>query len=266
MEQQGENISGSTREERLEWGYQALQTGSWEQAKAIFGDLLQEDPGCGLSCLGRALAEKQIHGREELAENWQTVRTDPVFREALNSAPPDLIEWLRADMEQALQDAEESREEEGSHSEKKHLFPAVSRGRKILLGFAGVQVILYLVMTFLFAANDTDPGEILMNFFGGLIVTAGFSGLPVIFGPLYGNSIVKGGRFRRLFKILNNLTAVPGAGIYAMLTVAGWMTVRESRVPERMDQFYVAIFFLAFLIHLLSLIVPAILNAVEKED
>lgn len=252
-----------SRDARLDRGFHALGQGNWELADGIFDRLLEEDPHCGMSCLGKAMAAQQIHGREELAENWDRLNRNPDFERMLSPAKADFLPWLRKDMAAAN---EEYRNRSGTpfmdFSDLAICLPDfsnLSMGRKILLIFAGVQVALCLLTASFLGKTDPETD----NFFGNLLVAAIFTGLPVILGPLYGNSILEAGRFCRLLRILNNIVAVLGSGSYAILAIAGYLFIQEGSGVTFSDPYFCYVFITAFSAHFLSLVVPPVLNRVE---
>ena len=250
MEQHQDNPETRTREDLLNQGYLALKEGSWEKAENIFRELLRENPNSSLSCLGMALAENRLHGREELAQVWETLSQDPGFQKALEPAQEEFRCWLRQDMEAAkvLQTAAPA--------------PGISTGRKGLLCFAAVQVGLYLLMTAFMFQADRKVGDSGLQIFASLLVAGAFSGLPVILGPVYGNSLIRNGRFCRLWKILNNLVAILGGAAYAVISLTGYFSIQE-RASGRAELCYFYAMLAALLIHLIALVGPVILGKIK---
>ena len=241
-----------SRQERIDRGYAALTKGRWEEAGELFDGLLAEDPHCGMSCLGKALALRQLHGREELVKCWENLSKDPDFLRELEPARPDFLPWLREDMEAP----EEPRYEEPEEYS--------DLGRRLLLCFAAVQVCLFLLVLYFFCKAQWDPENVGTALLGNLIFSAMICGAPVILGPLYGNSIVEAGRFCKLLHILNNLVGFLGCVLTGILTAAFYSAFREEG-GLREDWYTCTAMLTAFLIHLLSLIFPAILDKVEYD-
>ena len=251
------------RKEQLDLGYDALAKGRWNKAMDIFGALLREDPHCGLSCLGIAMAVKRIHSRQELAEKWELLRQDPDFQRELQPAPPDFHQWISQDMAEAgmqnLQDPGTETDEELKF--RLPDFSLMDTGRKRLLIFAGVQIVLFLLSAVYFgkfSGEETFPGKLL----AGFVLSAIFCGLPVIMGPLYGNAVLKNWRFCRILKFINNTLCIFGAGLHAMLAVACYMSIYSGAdTPE--DRYFLCISVLGVLIHIISAVFPAFLQREE---
>ena len=268
MEDHQENAA--RRNAMLDQGYNALQDENWQQADEIFIALLKEDPHCGMSCLGRAMAEKKIHDREELAESWEQLREDPDFLRALQPAKPDFLPWLQQDMEEAREDEQEGAEaaeaadmEDSDFSVSMPDFSDMSPGRVILLSFAGIQVLLFLLVVFFFSRSEPHPESPGAAFLADLILAFIVSGLPVIFGPVYGNSIVEAGRFCRILRIINNVVAIFGCVFSGIMVAAFYETLQESAAGARSDRYFCYVFIASFCIHALSFLVPVILDWVD---
>ena len=244
------NSAGCAKDGLLDQGYIALQNGNWPQADQIFNTLLIEPPCSGLACLGKAMAAKQLHSRNDLAAHWLQMQQDPEFQGFLKPAPPDFHRWLQNDMEKAVQ-AEEA---PLSYMDPK---------RKRILYFAGIQVFLLFAMGYFMANAHPDQEHPIASFFANLLLAVFLAGTSVILGLLYGNSIVKGRKFQTLLKILNNLSAILGCIGYGMLEAVGFLSLFEETRPPRSDFYYFIGFGMAFLIHLLSLIIPMILKRIE---
>lgn len=257
-----ENHTGKEeREALLNRGYDALSQGSWEQADQIFGRLLQQDPHCGMSCLGKAMAARQIHNRMQLSESWDQLQMDSEFMAELGSAKEDFLPWLQSDMASLQKEKQEISAVD--FMDLTLLLPDFSlmeTGRKLLLLFAAVQVLLYLTVAFFIGKTGMEEETFAVSLAGSLVAAAIFTGLPVILGPVYGNSIVEAGRFCRVLKFINNTAAVLGCGISAIMVAAFYDSYQSG---TEADFFYCAAFSAAFFAHLLALIVPIILDKVE---
>ena len=259
-EYEQQSAAGQGREALLDYGYQALRAEDWKQAKEIFRGLLQGDPSCGLSCLGMAMAEKQIGSREELAAVWDRMQEDPEFRKALEPAPKDFRDWLWADMKKATEPEEE---ELSAFSLYMPDFSLMSTGRKLLLGFAGVQVVLFAAVVRLLMLSLPGTGDFFSKLLGNFIVALLMCGLPVILGPVYGNSIVEAGRFCRFLKIVNTIVCILGGIVCGFMVVVFYASLQISAGDDGLDHYFFYAFIVAFVIHLISLVLPMILDKVE---
>lgn len=260
------------RQEQLDLGYDALRAEEYDNAQEIFQILLDEKPDCGLSCLGSYMAQHMLSTREELAEDWEAIRTEPDFLKAMEPAENGFLDWLRGDMEQAEENIETA-EEESLLEEESGLywdlssigldFSLMSPGRKLLLLFSAVQVLLYFGVSACFFSAEPDRPEFWGPFLGALMMGALVCGLPVILGSVYGNSIVEAGRFCRVLKILNNVVGGLGGFGSGFMAFILFSEMQEVAVPAREDQYFFYAFVIACIVHVLALVVPIILDAVE---
>ena len=234
------------REQLLDRGYHALERGSWEEAKEIFEDLLSEDPAWGPSCLGMALAKRQLHGRQDLAACWQQLEKDPDFLAELHGVEPGFLRWLRQDMEAAAP------------------APGPDGPHRVLYGFAGVQVGLYLLAALVMSMTQEESPGFLVEAAVCLGITAVMIGLPVILGPLYGNAILRESRFCRVLQILNNLVSLLMGGFYAIITLMGFLSLREPGQSAPGDRCYSFVVLIMTLICLISLILPKVLRWMKE--
>lgn len=246
-----------TRQTELDRGYDALGLESWQQAEEIFDGLLQQDPHCGLSLLGKALAVRKLPGRQALAKNWEKLRTDPAFQKDLQPAEPDFLRWLQTDMEGTK---EKPASKGPSLAEK---YAVLSGSSKLLVILSAVQLILFLLVYSMLWLSNPVYQDIILMLFANLFLTVLFCGCPMILGPLYGRSIVKAGRFRRLLKVLNNLTAILGLAISAIMVAACYTSLAGAASPLREDIYFFLAFAASFLLHLTALIFPIILERVS---
>ena len=246
----------------LDQGYDALREGAWEEAARCFDSALQLDPASGFACLGKAMSVNRIHRPGELARHWEDLSRQTGFQDLLSPAPGDFLSWLQDEMERLRGPEPSDIPASASEPDSPELTP-VSPGRKLLLIFAAWQVLLYLGCALCLWLSDPlseSPGIAIP---GCLIAAALFCGLPVILGPVYGNSIVEAGRFETVLKILNIITSIVGGLGTAILVLAfysGWQT-GGTDLREQMWSCFAYV--LAFLTYVSALVFPMILNKVE---
>ena len=240
----------------LDQAFDALLAEDWDLALGSFEEILREDPDNGMACLGRAMASRQIPSRWALAEQWDDLRDDPKFLEQLVQAREDFLPWLYRDMESL-------RASEPEVPELVQRLERASPGRKGLLVLVAVQVLLYLAVTALFMNTGSESDPLSVRLPGSLLLAAIVAGLPMILGPVYGNSLLKDGRFTRILRIVNNLAAVLGSLFFGIVTVAGVMSLSETENPT--DHIYCALFGTVCLIYLVSLIGPMILGRFQQK-
>ena len=249
------------RDTLLDQGYNALQGCRFQEAAEIFETLRREEPGNGLILLGIFMAGRQIPGREELAQNWPTLREDPDFINALHCAAPDFLPWLEGDMA-ALQkisslDPLSSSQTAADPAETDSL-------QKLLHTFTGIQVFLFILVIFFvyrtFAEND-NPLSFLMSSFA---VASLIAGGTVILGPIYGTVLLHSGRFRKALKILCNICAGIGCPANAFLAFVYFFSLGDTSYGAVYDRYTFFAFFTAFCIHTLGLIFPRILERIRS--
>ena len=256
-----------TKKALLDQGYNDLTAGSWEQAAAVFEEILGSDPGDGLSCLGSAMAKFQIHGREELAQRWSQLTQNPDFQAILQNADPDFLTWIQMDMEEAREEipsvpAEQSETQSGEENFTRR-FGQLRPEHKLYWYLIGSQLLLYLLAAFFIGKGTGTPDNWSASLAADLVIALLLSGLPMLLSGLYGRSILKEGRFCRVLKILNNIAAVLGA-LFCLIMVLGGLTAMGSGPePTREDIFFSLAFLTAFFNYSLALILPMILKRIK---
>ena len=248
------------RDTLLNQGYNALQSCRFQDAEEIFETLRQEDPHSGLILLGIFMAEKQIPGREELAQNWNTFRADPDFAKTFYGADPNFLPWLEGDMA-SLQ--------ETLGSAPVSFSPAAAEPgetdslQKLLHLFTGIQIFLFVLVIFFvyrtFTEND-NPLSFLMSSFA---VAALIAGGTVILGPVYGYALLHCVRFHKALKILCTICAGIGCPANALFAIVFFSSLGNTSYVAVSDRYTFFAFFTAFCIHTLGLIFPRILEHIS---
>ena len=249
-----------SRSALLDQSYNFLQSCRFQEAKEILDSLLEEEPHSGLILLGIFMAEKQIRGREELAQNWQVLRNNPDFLQALQAASPDFLPWLERDMS-SLQ-----KKMDNAQSSSPQTAAETDSFRKIVQVFTGIQIFLFLLVIFFvyrsFPEKD-NPFSFLMSSF---VVAMLLAGGTVILCPIYGKALMTSRKFARALKILGNILSGIGAPATALFSIVFFSSLSNASYEAVSDRYTFFAFFTAFCIHVLGLIFPRILEHIRPSS